>query len=257
MPAGIPCGRVSVLVDAVVGIDVGGARKGFHAVALTAGVYADQLATGDASELAHCCRSVVRASVIAIDAPCRWSSDGRARPCEQELMQKGIWCFSSPTHQKAHTPHRTNYYGWMLQGEALYQALEGGAPEQAYPLVSALPHSGRGCFETFPHAITWHLRGGQAQAAQKRIQRRELLAQAGLDLTPLTSIDRIDAALCALTAQQVASGGVCVSYGEPETGLIVVPRGALFGSAAEVGKAATSVQEDQVVRLPAFNPRAS
>ena len=213
----------------VVGIDVGGARKGFHAVALTGGTYACQLATGDAQELAHWCRSVVRASVIAIDAPCRWSSDGRARPCERELMQKGIWCFSSPTHQKAHTPHRTNYYGWMLQGEALYLALEGGAPEQAYPLLRTLPHSDRGCFETFPHAITWHLRGGQAQAAQKRIQRRELLAQAGIDLVPLTSIDWIDAALCALSAHQVAIGGECVSYGERETGWIVVPRGLVAG----------------------------
>ena len=212
-----------------VGIDVGGARKGFHAVALTGGTYADQLATADANELAHWCRSVVRAHVIAIDAPCRWSSDGRARPCERELMQKGIWCFSSPTREKA-MEHPTNYFGWMLQGEALYQALESGAPEQAYPLVRSLPHSGRGCFETFPHAITWHLRGGQAQAAQKRIQRRELLAQAGIDLSPLTSIDWIDAALCALTAHHVASGGECVSYGEPESGWIVVPRGLVGGA---------------------------
>ncbi len=216
------------MVDATVGIDVGGARKGFHAVALTGGTYADQLATGDVQELAHWCRSVVRASVIAIDAPCRWSLDGRARPCERELMQKGIWCFSSPLRETA-LDHPTMYFEWMLRGEKLYQALEGGSPEQAYPLVRSLPHSGRGCFETFPHAITWHLRGGQAQAAQKRIQRRELLAQAGMDLTPLTSIDRIDAALCALTAHHVASGGECVSYGEPESGWIVVPRGVVAG----------------------------
>jgi hypothetical protein len=74
------------------------------------------LATADVQELAHWCRSLVRARVIAIDAPSRWSSDGRARPCERELMQKGIWCFSSPTHQKAHTPHRTGTFDWMLQG---------------------------------------------------------------------------------------------------------------------------------------------
>lgn len=216
------------MVDAVVGIDVGGARKGFHAVALTAGTYAGQLATGDPVELAHWCRSVVRARVIAIDAPCRWSSDGRPRPCERELMARGIRCFASPTRLKA-LDHPTNYFGWMLQGEALYHALENGPPEQAYPLLPSLPLSGRGCFETFPHAITWHLRGGQAQAAQKRSQRRELLAQAGIDLAPLTSIDWIDAALCALTAHQVAIGGECVSYGERETGWIVVPRGLVGG----------------------------
>lgn len=223
MPAGIPCGRVSALVDTTVGIDVGGARKGFHAVALTAGAYAGQLATADVSELAHWCRSVVRASVIAIDAPCRWSLDGRPRPCERELMARGIRCFASPTRQKA-LDHPTNYFGWMLQGEALYRELEGGAPEQAYSLLRTLPLRGRVCFETFPHAITWHLRGGQARAAEKLVQRRELLDQAGIDRAPLTSIDLIDAALCALTAQVVASGGECASYGEPETGWLVVPR---------------------------------
>jgi len=210
-------------VDVTVGIDVGGARKGFHAVALTGGAYTGQLATGEVQELARWCRSVVGASVIAIDAPCRWSSDGRPRPCELELIGGGIRCFPSPSRQKA-VEHPTNYFGWMLQGEALYQALECGAPEEAYPLLRSLPLSGRGCFETFPHAMTWQLRGGQAQAAQKRVQRSQLLVQAGIDLAPLTTIDRIDAALCALAAHQVACAGECLSYGEPESGLIVVPR---------------------------------
>ncbi len=203
-----------------VGIDVGGPRKGFHAVALRAGTYAGQLASRDELQVADWCRSIVQASVIAIDAPCRWSSDGRARPCEQDLMQMGIWCFASPTHQKAHTPHRSGYFDWMLQGEKLYQALEA-----SHPLVSAIPLTGPGCFETFPHAITWHLRGGNAKAAQKRLQRRELLVQAGIDLTPLTSIDWIDAALCALTAHLVGTGGDCLVHGEPKTGLIIVPSG--------------------------------
>ena len=154
----------------VVGIDVGGVRKGFHAVALRDGVYAGQLATGDVQESAHWCRSVVGASVIAIDAPCRWSSDGRARPCERELMRQGIFCFA-----------------------------------------------------TFPHAITWHLQNGEAKARQKRPQRTALLAQAGITTAPLTSIDLIDAALCALAAHRVASGAACLAFGEPDTGLIVVP----------------------------------
>jgi predicted nuclease with RNAse H fold len=201
-----------------IGIDVGGHRKGFHAVALLNGAYAAQLASCEVQELAHWCQSVVQASVIAIDAPCRWSIDGRARPCERELMQKGIWCFSSPTHQKAHTPHRTGYFDWMLQGEKLYQALE-----VSHPLACRLPIAGPGCLETFPHAITWHLCDGKAKAPQKRRQRRELLQQAGIDLAPLTNIDWVDAALCALTAHRFASGAACSAYGEPESGLIVVP----------------------------------
>jgi len=211
-------------VPTVIGIDVGGSRKGFHAVALTGGAYAARLGTSEVQELAHWCHSVIGAHWIAIDAPCRWSSDGRARPCERELMQRGIFCFASPSREAA-LSHPSNYYGWMRQGAALYRELEA-----SHPLLSGLPApgvsaSGPVCFETFPHAITWHLRGGNAAARQKRPQRRALLEQAGIDTAALTSIDWIDAALCALAAHHLASGRPCRAYGEPDTGLIVVPQG--------------------------------
>jgi predicted nuclease with RNAse H fold len=209
----------------VIGIDVGGSRKGFHAVALSAGTYAGQLATTEVQELAHWCRSVIGAQLVAVDAPCRWSTDGRARPCERELNAAGIRCFASPSRQAALT-HPTNDYGWMLQGEALYRELE-----TSHPLLPALPPAGQlpstpACFETFPHAITWQLRGGQASAAHKRSQRRELLEQAGIDTAPLTSIDLIDSALCALAAHHLASGQPRRAYGEAGSGLIVVPQSA-------------------------------
>jgi predicted nuclease with RNAse H fold len=205
-------------VPTVIGIDVGGSRKGFHAVALTGGAYAARLGTSEVQELVHWCRSVIGAQLVAIDAPSRWSSGGRARPCERELSAAGIRCFASPTRQAA-LSHPSNYYGWMLQGEALYRELEA-----SHPLLAALPAGGAACFETFPHAITWHLRGGQASAAHKRSQRTELLRQAGINPAPLTSIDFIDAALCALTAHQLASGRPCRAFGEADTGLIVVPQ---------------------------------
>jgi predicted nuclease with RNAse H fold len=211
-------------VPTVIGIDVGGRLKGFHAVALTGGAYAGQLAASEVQELAHWCRSVIGAELIAIDAPCRWSSDGRARPCERELNAAGIRCFASPTRQAA-LSHPSNYYGWMLQGEALYRELE-----VRHPLLSGLPAPGLrasapACFETFPHAITWQLRGGNAEARQKRLQRRDLLEQAGIDTAALTSIDWIDAALCALAAHHLGSGRPCRAYGEPASGLIVVLQG--------------------------------
>ena len=99
------------------------------------------------------------------------------------------------------------YYGWMLQGEALLQNLK-----PSHPLLTALPITGPGCFETFPDAITWHLRGGHATAANKRAQGSELLGQAGIDLASLTSIDRIDAAMCALAAHHAAVGRACHAY---------------------------------------------
>jgi predicted nuclease with RNAse H fold len=211
-------------VPTVIGIDVGGSRKGFHAVALTGGAYAGQLAASEVRELAHWCRSVIGAQLIAIDAPCRWSSDGRARPCERELNAAGIRCFASPTRQAA-LRHSSNYYGWMLQGELLYRQLEASHPLLSGLPAPGLPVSGAACFETFPHAITWHLRGANAAARQKRLQRRALLEQAGINTAALTSIDWIDAALCALAAHLVARGAACQAYGEPDTGLIVVPQG--------------------------------
>jgi predicted nuclease with RNAse H fold len=204
-------------VTTTIGIDVGAARKGFHAVALCGGAYAGQLASRNVQELSHWCHKVMQARVIAIDAPCRWSPDGRPRPCERELLAQGIRCFTSPTREQA-VAHPTNTFGWMLQGEALFQALE-----PTHPLLASLPIAGPACFETFPHAITWLLRGGHATANQKVSQRRALLEQAGINPAPFTRIDWIDASLCALAAHQAASGGPCAAYGEPETGLIVVP----------------------------------
>ncbi len=207
----------------VIGIDVGGSRKGFHAVAVTGGAYAGRLATPNAQELAHWCRSVIGVQLIAIDAPGRWSGNGRARPYERELMEQGIFCFASPSRAVA-VSHPRNYYGWMLQGEALYRELEASHPLLSGLPVPGLPASGPTCFETFPHAITWHLRGGNAATRQKRPQRRALLEQAGIDTAALTSIDWIDAALCALAAHHLASGRPCRAYGELDTGLIVVPQ---------------------------------
>lgn len=79
------------------------------------------------------------------------------------------------------------------------------------------------CFESFPHAITWHLQGGQADASRKRAQRAALLAQAGIRSERLRSIDWLDAALCGLAAHQLATGGPMRSYGESVGGLILVP----------------------------------
>lgn len=158
------------------------------------------------------------ATVIAVDAPCRWSKDGHARPAEKQLMRKGVWCFATPTRQRA-IEHPKNHFGWMLRGESLFQALEA-----THPLWPAFPSSGKPCcFETFPHAITWHLRGNNANAKIKRTQRKALLEENGIDLTELTCIDYVDAALCALTAHIAASGGECQTYGESKTGLIIVP----------------------------------
>ncbi|GDX73050.1 hypothetical protein LBMAG39_14830 [Cyanobium sp.] len=58
---------------AVVGIDVGGTRKGFHAVALGAGVVIDRCRTADPQGLARWCADLGAALVaqrLAAGAPC-------------------------------------------------------------------------------------------------------------------------------------------------------------------------------------------
>lgn len=201
----------------VAGVDVGGPRKGFHAVALCNGQYLAHCESRSAAEIANWCRAR-GAGLIGVDAPCCWSKGGGARGCERRLMEKKIWCFSTPTRAAA-KDHERGYYNWMFNGEDLYQELQ---------TTHALFRGGLGadnrpmCFETFPHAVTWALAGEPVLASNKRTQRPELLRQAGVATENLKGIDRIDAALCALAADYLALGAT-VTYGDPSEGLIVVP----------------------------------
>jgi len=95
---------------------------------------------------------------------------------------------------------------------------------QTHQLFTGRPVNSRtGIFsETFPQAIASGLAGKIVSAKQKRTTRRALLKQAGIDIAALSNIDKVDAALCALAAHHLAFGSL-KSYGEPVSGLIVVP----------------------------------
>lgn len=202
----------------VVGIDVGGPTKGFHAVALEGGRYRGQLATGNVDDLVRWSAQEMGAAVIAIDAPCAWSTDGRCRPAERALMGKGIWCFATPTRAMAEA-HPKKHFHWMLNGMRLYDALAATHPVRDPREASRVRYS----FETFPHAITWHLQGGSANARRKRTERRELLQRHGITSPAITNIDTVDAALCAYTAHRAEMGAPLQVFGEEGTGFIVVP----------------------------------
>ena len=202
----------------VAGIDVGGRRKGFHAVALQDGTYAGQWHTRDAREMAVWCCEEINVQVIAIDAPCRWSAGPGGRAAERELLQQGIRCFLTPTRRAA-LRNPAGFYDWMLNGSKLFRALD-----KTHPLRRALPRPGqRCCFETFPHAITWNLRGGNADVARKRCQRTALLREHGCRTDRLTNMDWIDAALCALAADLLAARAPAQFHGNARTGFIIVP----------------------------------
>ncbi|MGH7244745.1 MAG: DUF429 domain-containing protein [Phycisphaerales bacterium] len=208
------CGRVDGAV-VVAGVDVGSTRKGFHCVALRNGVYFEQFASGDASAMARWCLRV-GARVVGVDAPCRWSLDGRARAAERELMGEKIWCFSTPTREAA-AAHVRGHFGWMLNGEMLFETLR-----PTHVLFDGVSTAGNLCFETFPQAVACALAGAVVSAKRKGTVRRELLRQFGVDCSALSNIDKVDAGLCAVAAHFVAMGRF-KKYGEVETGFIVVP----------------------------------
>src|SRR5579862_4179865 len=105
----------------VAGVDVGGAGKGFHAVALREGAYLDRFSSRLVAETASWCRDI-GACVIGIDAPCAWSGTGRARSAERELMAQKISCLATPSEAVAHA-HPKDHYRWMINGMELYAAL--------------------------------------------------------------------------------------------------------------------------------------
>lgn len=206
--------------DRVIGVDVGGPRKGFHAVALEGSRLVARHRTSDANALASWCLAQ-NACVVAVDAPCRWRGPGLARAAERELAAAGISCYFSPTEHKA---QEHPFYAWMIPGAALYAALQ-----SRFPLYLGDSVQGAVCIETFPQAVACALAGGIVSAKEKNTIRRSLLKRAGIDTDEFTSIDEVDAALCALTAARFAEGDF-KAYGDPADGFIIVPRMPLIGA---------------------------
>jgi len=199
-----------------VGIDVGGLKKGFHAVALRDGRFHAKITSRDAAEIANWCRDL-GAVCIGIDAPCHWRGPEKARAAEVALMRAGIHCFSTPTKEMAES-HPSGFFHWMVNGASMFAHLD-----LSHPLFKGsetpLPTS----FETFPQAIACALAGKRLSAQDKRRERRQLLESAGVCTQKLGNIDWLDAGLCALTAYRLTYGR-WQAYGDLETGFIVVPR---------------------------------
>ena len=198
----------------VIGIDVGGPKRGFHAVALNAGRYWEKFATPDAASMVEWCLRI-GARAVGVDAPCRWSLTGRARPAERSLAAEGIHSFATPGRAAAES---RDFYRWMINGAELFRLLEAH-----YPLFDGgNATSGPVCFETFPQAVACALAGKVVSAKRKSAVRRELLRKAGIDTVPLTNIDTVDAALCALAAHSLLAGSY-KTYGDATEGFVVVP----------------------------------
>lgn len=200
--------------EVIAGIDVGGAKKGLHLVLLRGNEVLLSTKSQQPEELVqHCLEH--QAVVVAVDAPCQWA-ERVPRQAEREMAREGIFSFSTPSRAKAQA---SAFYGWMFNGERMYAALA-----EAYPLLDT-PDNGSTptSFETFPHAITCALLGKDVAFAKiKGRQRRALLAALGFNTMPLKSIDALDAALCAVTAQSFLNNSFN-TYGDVEGGYLIVP----------------------------------
>lgn len=198
----------------VIGIDVGGCRKGFHGVALREGQL-EARRFERVPELVSWCL-VHDAQVIAIDAPCAWATQGSSRLAERRLRVGGetVQCFKTPARTRA---MGRPFYEWVFHGEKLYQSLL-----LHYPLFDGTERRGKTVIETFPHAITCALAGRLIPARPKATTRRRLLREEGYDDQPLANIDFVDAALCALAAVRFLFGRTR-SFGDREEGFIVIP----------------------------------
>ena len=207
-------------MTSVAGIDVGGDRKGCNLVILRGTTVACSIA-GAAPEdlLAHCLAHDVVA--VGIDAPSVWRGAGGARQAEREMARAGISAFSTPSRIDA-LASTSGFYGWMFNGERVYRSLAA-----VYPVLAAPAYSGgRISFETFPHAITSAILGRTVASAKlKGVQRRQVLASFGIDTSQLTTIDAVDAALCALAAIHLVHGTSRV-FGAAADGYIHVPAAA-------------------------------
>jgi predicted nuclease with RNAse H fold len=203
--------------QAVAGIDIGGERKGNHLVVLRGTEIVCRLRKQTPEHMLEECHQL-EVSAVGIDAPCRWRMGEAGRQAEKALAKQRVFSFATPTRELA-MASKSGFYGWMLSGERVYQAF---APH--FPLFgNGAEIGGRVCFETFPHAITCALLGNQVASAKKKgTQRREILQREGVEITSLRSIDEVDAALCALTANFLLEGSV-VTYGDELGGYIVVP----------------------------------
>ncbi|MFP4896262.1 DUF429 domain-containing protein [Paraburkholderia sp. EG304] len=201
----------------VAGIDVGGDRKGNHLVILRGTRMLCNLANATPEQMLERCRAH-EVAAVGIDAPCRWRTGAAGRLAEKELARQRIFSFATPAREHAMAT-KSGFYGWMFNGERIYDAFAA----QFALFDGGEKITGRVCFETFPHAITCAFLGTDvASAKQKGPQRRAILEWEGIATAPLTSIDDVDAALCALAARYLLEGRVDI-YGDESGGFIVVP----------------------------------
>ncbi|HEX4863208.1 MAG TPA: DUF429 domain-containing protein [Acidimicrobiales bacterium] len=196
-----------------VGVDVAEARKGLDLVALDSsrqvvashgGLAVDQVAALVLGEL--------RPDVVCVDSPSGWSRSGRSRRAERELARMRISAFATGPDPGDHS-----FYRWMRVGFSVFDAVA-----TRYPLFRGDDPRGRAA-EVYPNAAAVLLAGRAKEKQESKLQfRRHVLLAKGVDSARLPGIDRIDAALAALTGL-IALEGHWSCVGDPDEGVVLLP----------------------------------
>jgi predicted nuclease with RNAse H fold len=181
----VPVGHTTTSVAPVrwLGVDVGGARKGFDIALIDDRrllALARRADTASVVEIARTRRPVV----VAIDSPRRCAPDGHtAREDERALAKAVCGIRWTPDAQRV---HGSPYYEWIVQGLALF---------------AALADAGIAALEVFPTA-SWTRWLGPRGALSRAQWSRQGLTGLGLSGLPArTNQDQRDAIAAAVTAR--------------------------------------------------------
>jgi predicted nuclease with RNAse H fold len=200
-----------------VGVDVALERKGLDLVALDA--RRTVVASCGRLSLADVARWIaeLRPSVVCIDSPPAWAASGSHRAAERALWRMGIGIFGTPGIERAE--HR--FYAWMRAGFAVFAQIRDTFPLYLGGVVE------QSAAEVFPHASAVLLAGRLPCGGESKLRfRRAVIDAQGIAQSALPNIDRVDAALAALTGQIALDGGHS-HVGDPDEGTILLPVPAL------------------------------
>jgi predicted nuclease with RNAse H fold len=202
----------------VLGIDVG-VGKGLDVVLLDRSLVPLRVASRVAVDDVGALIDEAKPDAIAIDAPPSWAPTGRSRMTERLLAEMNIHAFNTPAAAHA---RGNRFYGWMEVGFRVFAV----AAEHGYERYRAGEPRGT-AMEVFPHASATVLAGAlPPPRVSKRDWRTRVLRANGVRTETLTTPDRVDAALCALTGL-LALQGRRFAPGDPKEGVIVLPTASL------------------------------
>jgi predicted nuclease with RNAse H fold len=196
-----------------VGVDVAEAKKGLDLVALDS----DRQAVATYGHLTvdrvvDLVLDELVPEIVCIDSPSGWSRSGRSRQGERELARLRISAYATGPDPGDHS-----FYRWMRVGFAVFEGVAG-----RYPVFRGGDPTGQAA-EVFPNASAQFLAGRARAREESKLQfRRQVLRAYGVDDGALPGIDRVDAALAALTGL-LALEGQWSCVGDPDEGMILLP----------------------------------